>query len=785
MIKAGQMTDTPIGCYVPTGSDAIELAWPGVMMALSFAAPQVSGEVDEGAWQHEGREQVMRVLAGCAGQLIRDTFTNGDLGLVREVWVDQRADRMAVRHVVTNRSGRALTLDALRPLHCTGPAGMTLDNRPAGQWEVLRQARLKNDVPSAVRLGKFDEDYQDAIQEIGEQGDSPTGADGQCVRLKMDSFGVLRSDDPSSETHLLVGFLSQTGHMAQLELETDEQRHELARFTAACTFDGCALPPGGERASQWVLLMRGDDPHTLIEAFADRVGQYHGVSQPTQRPPAVWCSWYYYGPTFYEEQLHAELAYLKENRLPFDVLLIDDSRPRPWGDWLSHPLWPSGMKDAADRIRALGYRPGIWTCPFLAKTHSQLAKDHPDWLLKRDDGEPVLFQMDGTSYVLDPTYPGVARHLEELFRTMTEDWGFTYHKLDFLRAVFMETNARYYDRSVTRLEAYERGLSAVRRGAGPDAYISVCGGHYGGSLGLADSQRSGSDVVACWDDPPALPAIKQNLMRTWMNRLWHTDADAMMVRRRDVPINDTVRGRLSLGRFTDEEARSITANQYVGGGILCATECFNDIEADRLALYRHVVPTLHSPGIPLDPFSRRCPSQMLNRIQPRCEALGPWVTVTVFNWTDEPSEPQVVLCDQVVMGLGGQRYVVYEIFEQRVIGVVDRGDAVVLPSVPAHGCRVLRIAPWHGTQAVLAGTDLHLSGGGVEVSAWRATADAVEGTIETRWSYPVRVTVAFPSPDGCMFQTITVDPAAGTFRTTAGEEGTLNAGDVPALQAKR
>jgi alpha-galactosidase len=101
-----------------------------------------------------------------------------------------------------------------------------------------------------------------------------------------------------------------------------------------------------------------------------------------------------------------------------------------------------------------------------------------------------------------------------------------------MRAVFLEGDYQFFNPHINRLEAYRMGLEAIRRGVGDDAYISVCGGHFGGSIGIADSQRSGSDVVSFWD-PNEIPKYRQNMLRTWMNRLWHVDPDAMMVRRNE------------------------------------------------------------------------------------------------------------------------------------------------------------------------------------------------------------------------------------------------------------
>jgi hypothetical protein len=309
-------------------------------------------------------------------------------------------------------------------------------------------------------------------------------------------------------------------------------------------------------------------------------------------------------------------------------------------------------------------------------------------------------------------------------------------------------------------------LEAVRRGAGPGAYISVCGGHYGGSLGLADSQRSGSDVKACWDSPPALPKFKQNVLRTWMNRLWHVDPDAMMVRRRDKPIVETRHGTLSLGRFTDDEARTIAVNQYIGGGMVCLSEKFLELDADRKALYRHVLPSVSAASILLDPFEPLCPSQMLTPVTPRCAALAPWVTLAVVNWTDVPRQMTVTLTDRVLASLPGTRFLVSEFFAQEVLGLFEAGAVIELGAQAPHASRLLRIAPWDGKVPVLAGTDLHFTGGGVEIAAWQVSEAGVRGRIETRWNYPLRVTVAFPADQGYALRSALLEPGQGTFRIT-------------------
>ncbi len=755
----------PIRVSIPASTEALRIDADGVLLQSAFAPPVCRPAAPEaGVWAHRVRQVRDMALAGRAGTVTEDTFAAGGWVLTRQVWLEEGGQSLALRQRLANHQHEEIWLDALLPLSALGAQGLLLDGRPAGKWEVVAQARFKNGVPTALRPGTWDSDYAQAVSLTGEQGDVPVGSDGQRTSFEMDPYGVLRPLGADGQRCLLVGLLSQTGHLARIVVRTDAQRSELESLVAECEFDGCRVPRGGERTSQWVYVAVSRDPHALVSDMVDRVGAYHHVSPPAERPPSVLCSWYYYGPDFTEADFREDLDYLERDRLPFDVFLIDECWDMRWGDWAGNADWPSGMRAAAERIRSLGYRPGIWTCPFLAKPNSQLAVCHPEWLLRLRDGSLLVFPMDGPNFVLDPTYPGVCDHLEALFRRLTEDWGFAYHKLDFLRAVFVNRQTAFYDHSATRLEAYRRGLEAVRRGIGPEAYLSVCGGHYGGSLGLADSQRSGSDVTAMWNDPPALPKLKQNIHRTWMSRLWHVDPDAMMVRRRDRPISATPHGRLSLGMWTDDEARTMAVNQYVGGGMVCLTEKFLELDADRKALYRHVIPSVNAPSVPLDYFQPICPSVLRTWVQPVAPGLAPWITVTVCNWDDSPRERDLALSEDALAGLPGERFVVWEFWEQRLLGVYGRGDRVRLGTLPPHGTAVVKVLPWDGRAPAFLATDLHMSMGGVEISACTVEGDAVRGRVCTRWRYPVRVTAMFPEVNGVTLGAVTLAVGEEEFR---------------------
>jgi hypothetical protein len=252
-----------------------------------------------------------------------------------------------------------------------------------------------------------------------------------------------------------------------------------------------------------------------------------------------------------------------------------------------------------------------------------------------------------------------------------------------------------------------------------------------------------------------------------MSRLWHVDPDALMIRKRETSYYDPedVNSKLSLGTLTDDEALTFALNQYVSGGLNCFSEYLNELQSERRRLYRHVIPSLGKSSIPLDIYNTFCPSQMMTEVDPRCPELGRWKTIAVTNWEDSEKSINVLLSSLVLDGLESDRYLVSEFFSQRILGIFAENDSIRLDSLPAHHSLLLRIAPWNGLNPVLAGTDLHFSGGGVEIKEWQVKNNKIRGQIETDWNYPVRILVAFPENNqaGYSLSTATVQPGQKAF----------------------
>ncbi len=716
-----------------------------VRIESEWISPVIEPVIPGNDWKFTERQTASADIAGLAGQCITDVFSNKKMDLERQVWISDDHTVVAVRQKLSNFTEDPVRLSNMTPFACTDNEKFRLPQNPdTRNWKIVVQKRLKNGLPLSYR---------------------PAGTD----TLIADPFLALPVGMDPEGRCLLAGYLDWTKHLAHLQLAFSGKKGApmMDGLSAVCEFDDVILPPGGERTTQWIWLTVGTDLQSTVYEYADRVGKYHHIKPPPRNAPSVYCSWYWYGGNYTEEYLLRDLHALEKMsiRKPLDVFLIDECwAVDRWGDFTANDKFPDGMKYIAGRIMEAGYIPGIWSPPYLVSPSSELVRKHPQWVLRKKDGSHYTFPMNDREHlVIDPTYPGVTAYLEESYRKLSQDWGYKYFKFDFMRAVFIDGDYKFYDPTVNRLEAYRMGLEAIRRGVGDDAYISVCGGHYGGSLGIANSQRSGSDVVSYWDEKE-IPKYRQNIMRTWMSRLWHVDPDAMMIRRNETPEFSGSHAKLSLGLFTDDEARVNALNQYIGGGLVTFTENYLTLDADRLALYKHVIPSVNASSFPVDWYDPMIPSMMVTHIIPECTRLDPWNTLAIVNWTDKNKNVAFSMDGSILNCLYGDRFLVFEFFSQQVLGIFSRNENVTSGDLAPHSGMLFRIIPWDGKKPVLAGTDLHFSMGGVEIQDWKWDKGSVEGTLKTDWRYPVKLTTVFPGKNaGTEIRIVTLRPGQKRF----------------------
>jgi alpha-galactosidase len=291
------------------------------------------------------------------------------------------------------------------------------------------------------------------------------------------------------------------------------------------------------------LRVTADGEVAVTEVDTDLVGALEAYGDDAAAtldadPPAAlgtgWCSWYHYFEQVTQADVLENLAAADRLDLRIDTVQVDDGYQAAIGDWLDRRTdrFPDPMADLAGRMTATGRAAGIWTAPFLVGERSELARRHPDWLVR--GAEASDHHWGQGIRVLDVTHPDAARHLVEVFRTLRA-WGFTYHKVDFLYGGALP-GGRHED--VTPLEAYGEGLRLVREGIGADAVLLGCGAPLLPSIGRVDAMRISPDIDPHWDpaegdvsQPSQLGALLAGRARAWQHgRFWVNDPDCVVVR---------------------------------------------------------------------------------------------------------------------------------------------------------------------------------------------------------------------------------------------------------------
>jgi alpha-galactosidase len=324
------------------------------------------------------------------------------------------------------------------------------------------------------------------------------------------------------------------------------------------------------------------------------VGRADGarVSAPYQ---VGWCSWYHYFHDVTEVHLRSNLARAAD--WPFDVFQLDDGYQAAIGDWLdTNDKFPSTLDGLAAAIAAEGRQPGIWIAPFIAAPDSQVVREHPDWMARFDDGEPLWGMFNppwgggrgGIMYALDTTNPDVLAHIEHVAGALV-DAGFTYLKLDFTFAPSFD--GVWADSSRTPAQRVRAGYDAVRRGAGDDTFLLGCGVPLSHVVGVVDGNRIGPDVAPSWElpaDNQALPGYAETspatshswidtLTRSFMHRrLWLNDPDCLMLRTAETSMSP-------------DAVRTWAHAVAVSGGMALVSDDLGLLDAEAAALLDDVV----------------------------------------------------------------------------------------------------------------------------------------------------------------------------------------------------
>jgi len=457
---------------------------------------------------------------------------------------------------------------------------------------------------------------------------------------------------PPGEQTILLGFTSCRRFVGRFYIRPES-------IDVVMDTEGLVLAPGESWELEAFTVAAGPDRSRLLSAFGEQIAANHPrlAFEPV---PTGWCSWYCFGPAVTATAVVNNLKAIQDNKLPLKYVQIDDGYQAAMGDWLdTGTAFQGGIKNVLQQIRDAGFEPAIWVGPFIAEENSRVFKEHPDWFIKDEAGQPLRSDRVtfggwrcGPWYAVDGTHPEAQRHLENVFRTMREQWGCTYFKLDanFWGAMH---GGRFHDPKATRVEAYRRGMEAVLRGAG-DAFILGCNHPLWPSLGLIHGARSSNDTSRSWEC--FTNTARETFHRNWQNGvLWWNDPDCILLS----------------GNLPEDVFRFHATAIYASGGMLLSGDNLARLEPERMEMLRKLLPPTRMPAAFADASFR------IGKI-----ALDEKTVLCLFNWEDKPQTLTVPL---------QQPSRIHDFWTGKKLGTHE--GAYTVADMPPHSAQLLLATP--------------------------------------------------------------------------------------------
>ena len=521
-------------------------------------------------------------------------------------------------------------------------------------------------------------------------------------------------------------------------------------------------------------------PHYYASRWAPG---YHPIDRRRcPRAPTGWMSW----NTYFDKAGAAEN--LAEARIGAKYL-------KPFGldiwsieSWQDHSLWlpvsnfhnldlscykpqfPEGMKQLADDLRALGFRPGLWM-PLYGTGDKAFHDAHRDLFLHDADGKPI--DCWNGRYMLDTTNPDALELLRRLTRTASREWGYEFFKFDGMANTprkFERPEIRARFRNPSDPNWFDGSVKALREGIGEDRIMLGCMGDFTGTEAqYLDASRLGSDVVGCYhglgenynplgnSDYAQMPVKWKNILhqaectftQIFVNNImFYTDPDTLLV------------------GYTLEKHEAEVMATIIGlpGQLMFAGDKLGTLQYDRMKMIQQVLPVADIHPQNLYPYaaSSMLPIWNLSVSRP----FGTWRVVALFNFTDAPRTFDVSMES---LGLDPSKpYTAFEFWSGSWEGLIKGGIGCEIPM------RTVRLfALWEAADhPQFVGDDRHITQGAVELNDLKWDAMAKTYTLDVKaiggfpFSYFVRV------PDGFKFTSVSA-PKGGKVETKMRNDGLL------------
>ncbi|MBU2945734.1 glycoside hydrolase family 36 protein [Zobellia uliginosa] len=236
------------------------------------------------------------------------------------------------------------------------------------------------------------------------------------------------------------------------------------------------IEPNETWESTWVfsgLYNHTNDPSLVLNTTVnDFVRKHMGarIYNVTEKPTFVYNTWEPFRHDINEDIIYGLID--AAAACGAQEFVIDDGWQESYGDWgVSKKKFPNGLKPVFDYIKSKGMKPGVWISLASAETKSNVYIDHPEWTVRKANGEDINLHSDK-----DKVYDWESRsmcmttgwkdYIRDVILEMVNEYGLEYVKGDFAavtgaytsdktRSGCHATNHNHKDRNESMLEMYQ------------------------------------------------------------------------------------------------------------------------------------------------------------------------------------------------------------------------------------------------------------------------------------------------------------------------------------------
>jgi hypothetical protein len=620
------------------------------------------------------------------GQMLTDTHSGleGAADLVCEFRVYADRPWGDIRVTVMNSAAQSLVIHSIHVIKSSGGTVLQL-NGPDKEDRVLSDS-ITEDPSQIADLGQA----REGIHRSFSSQLIYNRKSGQSLFL-----GALSADALVTVFHLRSSSRPDA-HVLSYDVEdtgTNEALHDQSQPYGEANEVPLRLEVArGESASSERLMFAISlDYHAQLENYGNAIRILHHAR--TSSPTLIgWWSWtaYYYGVT--EGTMLTNADWLAQNLLAtgYRYFQIDEGYQFARGEYATADgtAFPDGMAAMGHHIENDGLTFGLWAAPFQVSERSWVYQHHRDWLVHNLRGEPIhigkVYGKGEELYALDTTDPGAQEYLRQTYRTLVNDWGARFLKLDFMDAASVE--GVFSRPNTTALQALRIGLEVIRETVGDNVVLDKDGSPMLTPVGIVDTGRISQDTGHTFGS--TREAATGIAGRYYMNHnFYESDPDAFTVSEQITPDRGWHGNKVPL---TLDEAEASIALSAVSGGMF---EIGDDLPAlgaspQRLALVGNSdlldMARLGRSSVPLDLMTYReedkQPSVFLLK-----EDNRQWI-LTIFNWTEEPRSHSIAFED---LGIKPDRtFTASDVLRDGMLPIRDGRMAI---DQPAHSVRMFKL----------------------------------------------------------------------------------------------